>query len=195
MAIETRPAVEVRQLLTPADVERMLACGELDPDKIWELIDGELVELPPSGFEHSDPEFNVLLALGIFAKRIGGKVSPSNIGFTVGANFQQLRSPDVSFFGPNRRIERDGAWGKGAADLAVEILSANQYGEAYARTKVREYFAAGSQLVWLVHIRRKEVRVYRPGADEYAIMRGGAILTLEPIVAGFELRVADIFEE
>ena len=34
---------------------------------------------------------------------------------------------------------------------------------------------------------------YRPNADEYTILRGKAVLTLEPVAPGFKLRVADIF--
>ncbi|MDE3074139.1 MAG: Uma2 family endonuclease [Chloroflexota bacterium] len=47
----------------------------------------------------------------------------------------------------------------GAPDLAVEVLSEGQHGEAYAKPKVREYFEAGAQLVWLVDVNRREVRL------------------------------------
>jgi Uma2 family endonuclease len=99
----------------------------------------------------------------------------------------------VAYIGPARAQASYPRWIDGAPDLAVEVLSQGQYGPAYAYGKIREYFEAGAQLVWLVDRRRKEVRVYQSGSDEYVIYRNDAVLTLEPIVPGFALSVTDIF--
>ena len=135
---------------------------------------------------------DVIVPLRTFSRKAGGRVFDSG-GFLVGRDFGQLRSPDVSYWAPNREFVTAGPWIKGAPDLAVEVLSPGQFGEAYALPKIREYFDAGAQLVWFVDLPKREVRVYRPNATEYTIMRGKAVLTLEPIVPGFKLRVADIF--
>jgi Uma2 family endonuclease len=111
----------------------------------------------------------------------------------VGRDFRQLRAPDVSYIGPARVQDSYPRFIHGAPDLAVEVLSRDQHTEAYAKPKVREYFEAGAQLVWLVGLDKQEVRVYRKDSDEITIMRGKAVLTLEPIISGFKLRVAAIF--
>lgn len=193
MAISSRPAVEMRKRLTPDDVRRLSLDGCLDSEAFYELIDGELIALPPAMPDHARRGANILGPLWVFARQAGGQVFDSSAGFMVGADLSELRSPDASYVAPGRAQESYQDWFRGAPDLAVEVLSQEQYNEAYARTKVREYLDAGAQLVWLVDSRRQEVRVYRPGANEIAILRDEASLTLEPIIAGFSLKVADIF--
>jgi len=196
MAVAVRsalPEVEVRKKLTPDDVEDMLMDGRLCWDDIFELDDGEIVELAPVHADHGSCESNILDPLLTFRRKAGGKVFPSSTGFMVGPNFRQLRAPDVSYIGPARVQESYPRFIHGAPDLAVEVLSRGQFTAAYAKPKVREYFEAGAQIVWLVDIPRQEVRVYRRDSDEITIMRGKAVLTLEPIISGFKLRVGDIF--
>jgi len=193
MSIAAQPEVEVRKKLTPDDVYEMLCDGRLDPDAFFELDDGELIELAPVIGDHGAREVSISGPLYVFARKAGGRVFASSTGFMVGPSFRQLRSPDVAYIGPGRLQDSYPRFIHGAPDLAVEVLSEGQHGEAYAKSKVREYFEAGAQLVWLVDMRRQEVRVYRPGSDEITRMRGKATLTLDPIIAGFELVVADIF--
>jgi Uma2 family endonuclease len=187
------PDIEVRKKLTPDDVYDMLMDGRLSWDDFFELDDGEIVELAPVHADHASCESNILDPLLTFARKAGGKVLPSSTGFMVGPDFRQLRSPDVSYVAPARVQDSYPRFIQGAPDLAVEVLSRGQFTAAYAKPKVREYFEAGAQIVWLVDIPRQEVRVYRKDSDEITVMRGKAILTLEPIVVGFKLRVADIF--
>ena len=195
MAIQTALSVEVRKKLTPADVWQMIERGEIDTHERWfELIEGEIVDVPPAGPEGSETELGIGAALFLFARRTSGRAFGSSAGFMVGRNHQQLRAPDASYVSPARLHTLESKpWADGAPDLAVEVLSEGQYGAAYAYGKVHEYFEAGAQLVWLVDRRQKEVRVYRAGSDEYAIYRNDAVLTLEPIASGFELRLSDIF--
>jgi Uma2 family endonuclease len=193
MAVEVVPSVEVRKKLTPDDVWAMMVQGELDK-KGWELIGGEIVEVPPSEPADSETGLDIVVPLRAFALKAGARVFESSAGFLVGSDRRQLRAPDASYVSRERAFILDSKpWANGAPDLAVEVLSEGQYGRAYAHGKVREYFEAGAQLVWLIDRRRKEVRVYRANSDEYTIYRNDAVLTLEPIIAGFELKVSDIF--
>jgi len=75
----------------------------------------------------------------------------------------------------------------------VEVLPQDQHTDRYARAIVREYFEAGAQIVWLADPVKKEIRVYRPNSDEFTICRRDGVLTLEPVVEGFALKVSDIF--
>ncbi len=192
MVAHTLPAVEVRKKLTPDDVYEMQLRGELG-DKGYELVDGELIEVPPAYGDHGIANVNVTYPLVTFARKAGGRVFDSSTGFMVGPDFKQLRSPDAAYIGPARVQPSYPRFVRGAPDLAVEVLSKGQHGEAYAKPKVREYFEAGAQLVWLVDLRRKEVRVYRPESDEILFLRRDAVLTLEPIISGFSLKVSDLF--
>ena len=193
MAIDAAPAVEVRKKLTPDDVWEMVCRGEIDPDLHWELIEGEVVEIPPESMGNSNVEATIIAALSNFARVAGGRAFSSSLGATVGADRRQLREVDAAYVGPASLLNSPGPWMNGAPDLVVEVLSRGQYGPAYAHGKVREYLEAGAQLVWLVDARHEEVRVYRPNSNEYTINRNDAVLTLEPIIGGFALKVSDIF--
>ncbi|MHB8621602.1 MAG: Uma2 family endonuclease, partial [Chloroflexota bacterium] len=149
MAIET--GAEVREKLTPDDIERMLAAGELDSNLRFELVDGE-IELAPAGLEHDDIGLTIGTLLTLFSWKHGGRAFGSSAGFKVGSSRRELRSPDASYIRPERlnSLAPD-EFGDGAPDLAVEVLSCGQYGEACAKAKAADYLQAGGTLVWLVN--------------------------------------------
>src|SRR5438477_12226090 len=119
----------VTPLLTPQDVLDMMNRGELCKDRPWELVDGEIVWLAASRSRESRTCVRILRVLGPFADAIGAEMFDSSGGFTVGENKQQLRSPDVSLVVKERThlINQEG-WIAGAPDLAVEVLSQDEYG-------------------------------------------------------------------
>jgi Uma2 family endonuclease len=189
-------AVEVRQMLTPADVERMVRCGELSQDDFWEFVNGEIVWLAPV----NHPQGVICMLIGYqlvgFAKKIGGLVFDGQAGFWVGQDFQQLRAPDVSLVTKERRsIVVDGGFTREAPDLAVEVLSDDQFGRAYALTKLTEYLAAGAKVVWFVDHRDRSVREHLAGTADYRIFHGDAEITLDAITPGFRCRVSEFFPE
>src|SRR5690348_4220155 len=122
-------AVEVKQLLTPEDIERMVRCGELSQDDFWEFVNGEIVWLAPA----AHPQGVICAYIGAkivpFAREIGGLAFDGQAGFWVGDHYQQLRAPDVSLLTRERRhIVANGRFSAEAPDLAVEVLSDDQFG-------------------------------------------------------------------
>src|SRR5436309_813285 len=128
----------------------------------------------------------------IFADLTGGRLGVTSLYFRLGEN---LRAPDVSLtlkdrrsiFGPHR------IWGIGAPDLAVEVLSPEQYGEPYARQKVPEYLNAGAKVVWLVNPENRTVRVFEAGSDEVRVYSGDAEVTLDQLAPGFRAPISAFF--
>jgi Uma2 family endonuclease len=106
-----------------------------------------------------------------------------------------VRSPDVSLVTRSRVniLPYGHALATAAPDLAVEVLSREQYGEAYARPKVGEYLSSGAKVVWLVDPETRTVRVYEPNRDEYAVYSAEATIELEQIAPGFSALVASFF--
>ena len=107
------------------------------------------------------------------------------------------RRPDVAFVSyqrwpHSRKIPRTPAW-EVTPDLAVEVVSpSNEAGKVLA--KVREYFRAGVQVVWVVWPATEEVYVYESPTRIRVLERtdeleGGTLLP------GFRLPVATLFEE
>ena len=189
-------AVKVKRLLTPEDIEHMMKCGQLSEDDFFELVNGEIVWLAPSFDPQAWTGSLMIAALTPFAKGLGGRVLDSSAGFRVGADLKQLRGPDVSLVTKERlHILRGNAFAMGAPDLAVEVLSTGQYGEAYAVSKRSEYFAAGAKVIWFADLRTRTVREYLPGSDEVRIFHAEDEITLDAIAPGFRCRVGEFFPE
>jgi Uma2 family endonuclease len=184
-----------KPLLKPDDVERMVKCGEIEPDKAWELIDGEIVWLSPANPCHAEVVATLAALLYQFVRGIGGRLLAGDSGFVVGANRDQLRGADVALVSHERAhiLTADSTWGSEAPDLAVEVLSPDQRGEAYVRPKVAEYLAAGAKVVWLVDPDARTIRVYEPNRDDYAVYSADADIDLDRIAPGFSARVASFF--
>ena len=85
-------------------------------------------------------------------------------------------------------MPRDAVWGEEGPDLCVEVLSPEQHGEAYARSKVAEYLDSGAKVVWLVDPEQRTARVYEAGKREFATYSGDAEITLDVIAPAFVTR-------
>ena len=159
-----------------------------------ELIDGVLVE-KAMGYLES-------LLAGAILEALRRFVRPRNLGIVLGADGTlrilacQVRIPDVSFIRWERFPE-----GKlprvpippVAPDLAVEVLSSGNT-EAEMTRKLREYFEAGTILVWYVDPASRTVTVYT-APDRSLVLDGDATLTGGDVLPGFELPLRELFAE
>ena len=159
----------------------------------YEIIDGELVTLGNSGMEHG----NIGIFLGglieIFVRqhRLGVTCDSSTAFKMKGGN---KRSPDISFVSKERltglkRLPQ--GFFDGAPDLVVEIISpGNTFEEIH--TKIEEYFASGTRLLWIIHPDEKFVLVYHsPQPDR--LLRGDDILDGEDVIPNFKVALSDLF--
>ncbi len=156
-----------------------------------ELIDGTLVE-KPMGVQ----EAFLAMWLGTLLNNF---VAPRRLGLVGGADMlirllhRQLRLPDVSYF-PWTQIPPgflDARIGTVSPALAVEVLSVSNT-RAEMERKRREYFASGTQLVWIVDPRSETVAVYTDATAHTTLtttdtLDGGAVLP------GFTVAVAELF--
>jgi Uma2 family endonuclease len=76
--------------------------------------------------------------------------------------------------------------------LAVEILSPSNTAEEMAR-KRREYFAAGTRLVWEVEPELRNVTVYT-APEQSTVVTVDQCLDGGPVLPGFTLSVREWFE-
>jgi Uma2 family endonuclease len=186
--------IEVKSLLTPADIEQMMERGQLSADDMFELVNGAIVWLAPAFSSHGIICVLLIQHLSPFAKEIGGLLMEGQTGFKVGEHLQQLRSPDVALISKERlHIIPKHGFVNGAPDLAIEVLSEGQHGEGYARPKIAEYFAAECKVVWFVDEDTRTLREYLPHEPEYRVYSGDAEITLDHIAPGFRCRVSEFF--
>ena len=177
-----------KTLLTADDLEQMP-----DDDMLHELDEGELITMPPASMDHGSQGVEIGRVLKNYVKKHGlGRVYAADTGFRL--NDDTVRSPDVAFVRQDRvaTVHRRG-FGKGAPDLAVEILSPSDSIRQLIR-KVRQYLAAGCHTVWVLHSERKEVDVYeKSGADR--TLRAEDRLEAPELLPGFSILVGDLFED
>jgi len=117
-----------------------------------ELIEGELVEMPPPFLNHTQTAqaFLYLLAAALGRSRVYMEA-----GYKIGGNWVQ---PEVSVTRPDQPHE--GGYLAGAPMLAVEILSEHKSAQA-VEAKLDLYFDNGAKEVWTVSRRRVSITVYR----------------------------------
>jgi Uma2 family endonuclease len=108
----------------------------------------------------------------------------------------QVRIPDVAFIS-QERIEQCSNFDRPipdlTPDLAIEIVSENNTPAEIDR-KIKEYFFAGTALVWVVDPRQLLVTVYT-APDQFTTLHEQETLTGEPAIPGLRLPVARVFSQ
>lgn len=182
-------AVVTTKLWTVEELERNGA-----PEGRWELIDGELVEMSPSGERTSSAAVTIIVRLDPFVRSHGlGRVYGPDGGFVLFPGRRLVRVPDVAFVRTDRlpaEADRD-RFSRLAPDLAVEVISpTDRMPDVLA--KIAMYLEAGVRLVWLVDPRARTVAVHAPG-QEVRFLDVGDDLDGGDVLPGFRVAVADLF--
>lgn len=161
--------------------------------RLFELVDGVLVE-KPTGIRESI----LALKLGAFLLAF---VEPRKLGIVAGADgmvqlrLALVRMPDVAFISwarlPGGRVPSEAA-PLIAPDLAVEILSPSNTKREMAR-KLREYFDAGTRLVWYVDPDPRTVAIFTDAGDPKAELTPRDTLDGGDVLPGFTLSLNDLF--
>jgi Uma2 family endonuclease len=161
-----------------------------------ELIDGELVRFMPTGMKPSRASLKIASSLIQHEQTHGGGVAiGDNAGFLVDLPNRESFSPDAAWYtGPDTGMR----FLEGAPVFAAEVRSENDYGDAAERemaNKRRDYFAAGTLVVWDVDLLGDDVvQVYRESDPEHPTRyRRGEIAEAEPAVPGWRMPVDDLF--
>ena len=161
-----------------------------------ELIDGKIVPVSPTGDEHGGIEVNVSSALVTFvrAHRLG-HVRAGEVGIYTRRSPDRVRAADVLYISDRRYAQRTITAGflDVASELVVEILSPRDTVMDLTE-KLREYFAIGVTLVWVIDPSARRVFVYR-ALTEVRELTEADRLSGEDVVPGFDLSVAALFEE
>lgn len=161
-----------------------------------ELVNGEIVEMPPIGDEPNTASLEVAVSLREYARRTGyGRAYTDGAGFKVNLPHRESFSPDAAYhIGPRTGMR----FLEGAPIFAVEVRSENDHGPAAERAmaqKRADYFACGTLVVWEVDLLSDNViKSYKASApDTPVIFRRGDIADAEPAVPGWRMAVDDLF--
>jgi Uma2 family endonuclease len=160
---------------------------------ICELIDGVLVEKAMG-----DRESMLGLYVGSLLLQ---HVQASDIGVVLGADGYirvtsgQVRAPDVTFIPwsafPGGEVPEDEPFWSVAPGLVVEVLSPTNT-KAEIDRKLRELFAAGCTLAWVIDPRARTAKVHTSAA-RFKELGPDGVLDGGKVLPSFKLPLADLF--
>ncbi len=127
-------------------------------EKIYELIYGRLIKMPPPIVKHQDIVMKISANLYLFVEKYkSGKVLPSPIG--VRFSDEIALQPDIIFISKDRSYIIKEKYINGVPDLIVEIISK---GTKRRDTRVKKaiYERFGAREYWIVNPFDKSIDVY-----------------------------------
>jgi Uma2 family endonuclease len=155
-----------------------------------ELLKGEHIVLPPPKPRHSDVQHRLLLLLWPYVKehQLGGVRIES--GFKLSSD--TWLEPDVSFLRAAQIQANDpDHYYEGAPALAVEVVSDSNTA-AQLDLKMQQYFAQGSEEVWIVYPKTGTVQLHYPDGSSKTIGQGELRSDLFP---GWSIPVDSLFHD
>lgn len=158
-----------------------------------ELVGGRVVLMSPTGGHPGRASYAIVASLDEYARRVGvGHALPDNVGFLVNLPRRKSFSPDAAYYVGALAM---GSL-QGAPAFAAEVRSEGDYGpraERATASKRRDYFAAGTKVVWDVDLVEEVVRSHR-AADRRKplVFRRGELAHAEPAVPGWSMPVDDL---
>jgi Uma2 family endonuclease len=157
-----------------------------------ELIQGEVIDMPPAGFEVSEIAALILAALAtwVYPRRLG-RLTGADGGYILSPD--TVRAPDVGYFSnvksvlivdPSKHLPFP-------PDLAVEVVSPNDR-PTDVIDKVNLYLRVGVLQVWVVYPTLKLAYIYYPDGtarrvEAHQSLMGGDVLP------GFDLPLITLF--
>jgi len=166
--------------------------GLPDDGTRYELIEGVLFEMAPTGGDHSEIDVRLISRMFIFVDEHDlGTVYESSAGFVLSRVPATVLSPDAAFVRKARKPKSTVGFVDVAPDLAVEIVSLSNSRQEIAR-KIEQFFNAGTQLIWIVEPRLRSVTVWTSSQTWHELIKED-YLNGGDVLPGFRLRVANIF--
>jgi Uma2 family endonuclease len=201
--VETPAASAVQ----PVAILRLQPALEMTDDQFFELCQinrdlrlertaqGDIVIMPPTGFETGNRNQEINRQLGNWTRKDGtGVACDSSTGFKLpnGAD----RSPDAAWIKRERLAELTPEQKRKflplCPDFVIELRSASDRLED-VQAKMEEYIENGLRMGWLIDPETKCVHVYRSGASAQ-VLQGVSEISADPELQGFVLDLRGIWE-
>jgi Uma2 family endonuclease len=185
--------------MTNAPTARLVTADELlrMPQKRgvrYELVEGKLICMSPSGAASGFVSVNALIVIGAFVKEHDlGQCGGEALGFKLASDPDVVRAADVAFI-RKERLPAGGVTRRfwvGAPDLVVEVISpTDRFGEVL--TKVQAWLDGGALLVWVLDPDVRTATRFRAGEPAISVGEDG-VLDGEDVLPGFQLRLAEVW--
>lgn len=172
---------------TIADLERMP-----DDGMHREVLDGELIELPPPKFNHSSVASTIAESLMMYVRHERRLKVLVEAGYKLTPDERHWLQPDVSLLDRARAAAtpEDGYF-EGAPDVAIEVISPSERaGDVLAKTQA--YLRAGTRVVVNVYPKHRRITVHFPDGSARTL-EDGNVLTLSDVLSDWTLSLPEIF--
>src|SRR5579883_1469272 len=182
--------IETGRQITAEDVLEIAA----RTGKRYEVVQGQLSEMAPTGVEHGGIETEVAFVLRRYlSDHPLGRAVTGEVLCRLQHNPETARAADVAFIRNEHLPEGRLPVGpfEGAPDLVVEIVSPSDTADDVLE-KVYEWLAAGASVVWLLRPTSRGIVIWRSSGASPEL-RGDAEVDAEPALPGFRCRVHELF--
>ena len=169
-------------------------CQKFSIERIEQTAEGEIIIMPPTGFETGDSNSELNMQLRIWTKKDGrGRTTDSNGGYILPNGAK--RAPDAAWILKTRVDQipkkKRQKFLPMCPDFVVELTSPSD-NLTDVQEKMREYVENGARLGWLIHSKTKQIFVYRP-ESAVEILDNPEKVSGEPLLPGFELDLREIW--
>jgi Uma2 family endonuclease len=155
-----------------------------------ELLDGELIELPPPKLKHTLVQHGIADALRQYAAERGLLVFVE-VGFRLGAGGREWLQPDASVVTQEQKASADpDGYLENSPLIAIEVISPSNTAETVER-KLAKYFENGAGEVWVAYPKTR--RIWRHQGLQAQAAIASDIFT-SPLLPGFQMDLAVIFQ-
>ncbi len=176
------------KLLTAEEFFRLPAPGD---ETQQELVRGEVITMPPHGGMHGVSCNKTGRRLGNFVEdNDRGTVTSNDTRFITERGPDSVRGPDIAYWSKERLPAIPLGYIEIAPDMLVEVLSPSNTTKQIL-AKLREYFARGVRLVWVIAPEDRALTVHRT-PEEGRLLHETASVTGEDVLPGFTCRVSDL---
>jgi Uma2 family endonuclease len=173
-----------QKLLTAEEFASLPNHGHAD------LIDGEVISAMPPNPLHGMISMRFASRLNEWLEQSKTGIAGTDGGFILGRNPDRVRGPDIWFIRSERVPEFSEGFWEIAPDVVVEIISPSDTADII-KEKLQDYFRAGTQLVWLLYPRFKQIEARTPDGNMH-IFEADDRLESE-LLPGFSCKVSELF--
>lgn len=186
----------VQSILTEADLLRLGA-----QDRRFEVVNGEIREMSPVGYEHSTIVGNTYDLLNTHVRRdklgyIHGDSLIYILHIDSETGVRKTRIPDVSFIRRGRlpsKEERALPF-HGAPDLAIEVISPDDKADELLE-RIHDYFEYGTEQVLILYPSQRELHRFIRGQSGSRIFKAEDIFTPGDLLPDLSFKIDDLFRE
>jgi Uma2 family endonuclease len=169
----------------------------------FELIDGDIVIMASTKFEHNTIQHIILEKLFRYIGKTGKGIARMEMVYVTEDKTDWLKGakvPDVMYIQQERldkyyetQVDYKQKPLILVPDMVVEIVSPTDLYTDVNR-KVREYLSDGVKIIWVIDPKLKTVAEYTQAKPDAITKRKGDVLSGGDVAKGFELVVSEIFE-